>query len=86
MPAYALICQEVSISYTTICMRFQVADLHSDVTVCEMLVMRDHGRRDQGLCWRLNWLRFSFFSLYYFPLFLSLLRCFLVINFMTFKM
>lgn len=44
MPAYALICQEVSISYITICIGFQVADLHSDVTVCEMLVMRDHGR------------------------------------------
>lgn len=42
MPACALICQDIAISDVTVCMGFQVADLHSDVTVCVMLVMRDH--------------------------------------------
>lgn len=43
MPGYALICQEVSISYRTVCMGFKAADLPLDDIVCERLVMQDHG-------------------------------------------
>lgn len=88
MPVYALVRQEVSISYVTMCMGLQGADLHCNITVQCWKWETTEGKTTALGRAELEAKLVGIFFFFPFITFLhSTLRwSFLVIDFMTFKM